>query len=246
MTEKTERKAANGAAARITEEELREVERLDAQRKARALPDSAEAHQQLSWMAADLLPRLTADVRALQAKLGAETARANLIQTHHEIACRELDSLRAESRPAPTPERAATVIAFLRGNFFNDGAEGESVHLVCDMLETALAPAVSDAAPPPVLAGHVSIPRAILERLAKAAASDASAREARWAAERILQQADLAAEPARHDAAAARAMAAVAPHDRYLHDGPRETCPLPSCATPDPPAPAAALSGSGQ
>ena len=44
------------------------------------------------------------------------------------------------SRPAPrTPERAATVIAFLRENFLNDGAEGESVHLACDMLEKALA-----------------------------------------------------------------------------------------------------------
>lgn len=67
-----------------------------------------------------------------------------------------------------------------------------------------LAPAASNAAPPPVPAGHVSVPRAILERLAKAAASDASAREARWAAERILQQAALRHEPARTDPDAAR------------------------------------------
>jgi len=52
--------------------------------------------------------------------------------------------------------------------------------------------------------GDVAIPRAILERLAKAAASDP---DARWAAERILQRATLAAEPARTDPEAARQLA---------------------------------------
>jgi hypothetical protein len=51
------------------------------------------------------------------------------------------------------------------------------------------------------------ISRTILERVAKAAASDPDAREARWAAERILQQADLAAEPARTDPLYARVLA---------------------------------------
>ncbi len=267
----------------------------------------------------------------------------------------------------PIPERTATVIDFLRENFRNDGAEGESVHLACDMLEAALAsrpglteeqaramagplcremfnriglaigngigapewmvdmmtaallrasrgeapplaiercrhcraplpdhtptcavvhiaqedgfptisaayeqwvtrnngeprgeappaptgateglgpepgilaPAASDASPPPAVAGHVSIPRAILERLVDATQRDESVRGSREAAEHVLHLDLLRHEPARRDADAARAAAIVAPHDRYLHDGPRETCPLPSCATPDPPAPA--------
>lgn len=64
--------------------------------------------------------------------------------------------------------------------------------------------------------GHVSIPRAILERLAKAAASDPDAREARWAAERILQQATLAAEPARTDPLHARVLAEATQIDARL------------------------------
>jgi hypothetical protein len=56
--------------------------------------------------------------------------------------------------------------------------------------------------------GDVAIPRAILEKLAKAADPTFSdAREARWAAERILQRAPLAAEPARTDPEAARRLA---------------------------------------
>jgi hypothetical protein len=104
-----------------------------------------------------------------------------------------------------------------------------------------LAPAASDPGPP-TAAGHVSIPRAVLSRLVDATLRDESVREPREAAEHVLHLDSLRHEPARHDPEAARAAALVAPHDRYLHDGPRETCPLPSCATPDPPSPADPLS----
>ena len=115
---------------------------------------------------------------------------------------------------------------------------------------TATASPTTSSAPLPLApAGHVSIPRAALSRLVDATARDASVRDAREAAEHVLHLDLLRHEPARHDAEAARAAAIVAPHDRYLHDGPRETCPLPSCATPDPPAdpdPLSALPGSGR
>jgi hypothetical protein len=34
-----------------------------------------------------------------------------------------------------TIQRAPAVVEFLRGAFFADGAEGESVHLACDIIE---------------------------------------------------------------------------------------------------------------
>jgi len=55
--------------------------------------------------------------------------------------------------------------------------------------------------------GDVSVPRAALESLVKATQYEDDVREAREQAKRILQRADLAAEPARTDPEAARALA---------------------------------------
>ena len=63
--------------------------------------------------------------------------------------------------------------------------------------------------------GHVSIPRGVLEKLVDATQYEDDVREAREQAKRILQQATLAAEPARTDPEAARQLAdARAEHDR--------------------------------
>jgi hypothetical protein len=70
-----------------------------------------------------------------------------------------------------------------------------------------LAPAASDAAPPPVPADQVAIPRAVLERLVEATCYAPNVRVERDIARGILQQAALRHEPARHDAEAARAAA---------------------------------------
>jgi hypothetical protein len=66
-----------------------------------------------------------------------------------------------------------------------------------------LAPAASD----PSRAGHVSVPRAVLERLVDATLRDESVREPREAAERVLHLDSLRHEPARTDPEAARAAA---------------------------------------
>lgn len=71
-----------------------------------------------------------------------------------------------------------------------------------------LAPAASDAGPPPAPADHVSIPRAVLTRLVEATCYAPNVHVEREIARTILQLDHLRHEPARHDPDAARTAAA--------------------------------------
>jgi hypothetical protein len=69
-----------------------------------------------------------------------------------------------------------------------------------------LAPAATEASPPPTAADQVAIPRAVLERLVEATCYAPNVRVEREIARRALQLDSLRHEPARHVPDVARAM----------------------------------------
>jgi hypothetical protein len=173
-----------------------DYERATPEQRRRTVLDVLAAHgprpSVLGASRGEIGPQPAPEERADEAQASDLQARAFIARRAFTSSGLWVDVVRAAdaSRPGPSEEERTEAAAY----------EAKNEALVA---EIATLRASRGATAP----GHVSVPRAILERLAKAAASDPGAREARWAAERILQQATLAAEPARTDPEAARQLA---------------------------------------